>query len=307
VKVRRVVGAILSIFLPGAGHPAVGRPWRGLTWLAASLALFASIPATGLPGLGAFVLIRFAAAADVLLLREANLRPAPFTQAFAAALALLGVAVLARGAIVGSFYENYRIPAGSMGPTLRTGDWIVVDKAAYQLRAPLLGRVLRDRGTPRRGDVIVFRYPLDRDVHFVKRVVALPGDTVEIRDRTLHVGGRPAGRAGEEPCTLHELDETRGAWLARELRCAEEDLLGNRYRIALDPSMPHPAPFPDSGQTYVVPDGHVFVLGDNRDNSHDSRHWGSVPLGDVRGKVVKVLWATGPDGIDWTRSSSAVR
>ena len=195
-------------------------------------------------------------------------------------------------------FEPFRIPSGSMMPTLEVGDFIVVNKFAYGLRLPIVDRELLAIGSPARGDVAVFRYPLDPSENYVKRVIGLPGDTVVYRDKRLTINGRPVavGAAAEY------FDSERVAYVDR----AQELLPGDRGPIVHDvlfdshrTDIASPiARFPfidrcryastDASITCVVPEDHYFVMGDNRDNSADSRYWGFVPKQNLVGRAMFV-------------------
>lgn len=176
--------------------------------------------------------------------------------------------------------EPFRIPSGSMMPTLLVGDFILVNKFSYGLRLPVLNTRILATGEPRRGDVFVFRYPKDPGQDYIKRVVGLPGDTIEYRNKTLFVNGvqvaeTPLGaytgptepgrsNAGVElkgenlDGVEHQILETSGVWVGHEGR-------------------------------WIVPAGHYFAMGDNRDNSADSRFWGFVPEQNLVGKAF-MIW-----------------
>ena len=174
--------------------------------------------------------------------------------------------------VVRSFlFEPFRIPSGSMIPTLVIGDFIVVSKFAYGVRLPVLHNKILELGEPERGDVMVFRFPADTRVNYIKRLVGLPGDTVEYRNRRLRINGElvplellQSGRAGVE-LALETLGDVR-----HEVR--------------------HETRLPSRGGTFVVPEGHYFMMGDNRDRSLDSRfaEVGFVPAENVVGKAVRI-------------------
>jgi len=177
--------------------------------------------------------------------------------------------------------QAYNIPSGSMMPTLAVGDRILVNKLSYGLRLPDLnwlpfaGCVDLSRGThvaewdvPGRGDVVVFVYPQDRCRDFVKRVVGVPGDEVHIRDKKVHINGEPV----------------------EDLHAHFEDL-----GITLGPGHVR-----DNFGPLKVPAGYLFVMGDNRDRSFDSRFWGLVPIADVRGRAMVRYWS-------WDSENSRLR
>jgi signal peptidase I len=161
--------------------------------------------------------------------------------------------------------EPFRIPSGSMMPTLLVGDFILVSKSAYGLRLPVTRTLIWERSGPERGDVAVFKYPQNPAEDYIKRVVGLPGDRIEFRDRTLFVNG--------EPQLTELLGTYEGEGSGRVMTGAQ------RYREHLR-NAPHEilmwADHPGLAGVVRVPEGHYFMVGDNRDNSNDSRMWGFV-------------------------------
>jgi signal peptidase I len=186
----------------------------------------------------------------------------------------LGVALLLALAIRTFVVQAFKIPSGSMLPTLQIGDHILVNKFLYgpRLEIPLtqmsLGRLPGLR-KPRPGDVIVFIWPKDRSKDFIKRVIAVEGQTVEVRNRQVFIDGKP-------------WDDPHATWvMQRGLGGATGDNYG----------------------PYTVPPDHVFVMGDNRDQSYDSRFWGPVPIADIKGEALVIYWSwDGPDRwVRWER------
>jgi len=169
------------------------------------------------------------------------------------AIALL-IALFVRTFVV----QAFKIPSSSMVPTLLVGDHILVNKFIYGLRIPLVGKKVLTFGSPERGDVIVFIYPRDRSKDFIKRVIGLPGEKIEIIGRNIYINDRLI----EDPWGYYPAD--MGSWHA-----ASREHFGPK----------------------TVPQGMLFVLGDNRYNSQDSRYWGFVPLDDVLGEAFIIYWS----------------
>ncbi len=166
--------------------------------------------------------------------------------------------------------QAFQIPSVSMEPSLLVGDRLFVDKVVYSQSLGPLEAALFAKHAVARGDVVVFKFPADPSRNFVKRVVGLPGETIEVRGRTVLVDGRPL----EEPY----------AHFAGEGLPAEHPLLGLGVGRAGERWGPR-----------VVPDGHVFVLGDNRDRSNDARYWGFLALDQVEGRPLVVYWSSDGD------------
>lgn len=186
-------------------------------------------------------------------------------------------------------FEPFKIPSGSMIPTLLVGDLILVNKYHYGIRLPVLNKKIIPINDPQRGDVMVFRYPLNPSVDYIKRVVGLPGDEISYRDQQLYVNGEKV--AAEARQDFYDEDSLKYS------RQFEETLGEVSHRILVDPQRQHVLPqngsfpFRDNcrysaeGVTCKVPQGHYFMMGDNRDNSQDSRYWGFVPDENIVGKA----------------------
>ncbi len=200
------------------------------------------------------------------------------------------VALLLRSFVV----EAYQIPSGSMIPTLQVGDHIWVNKLIYGITIPFTDIKLGARyRPPRRGEIIVFEHPREPGKDLIKRVVAVGGDTVEMRDNVVYVNGVADGHRYEGTRRYFDFDENADEWRARDGKVYDEQLEGAHFTTLQDPSLP-----PHGFGPVRVPDGQLFVMGDNRDNSSDSRYWGFVPLDHVRGRAMVVWWSRGePEGI----------
>lgn len=174
--------------------------------------------------------------------------------------------------------EPFRIPSGSMMPTLLVGDFILVNKFAYGLRLPVVRTKIMPVGEPQRGDVVVFKYPQQPEIDYIKRIVGLPGDRVRYQNKQLFINGEPMPL---KPLGLYAGDGPKGRMLGAKM--LEEDLAGVVHAILQRPEAEGP-----EGEL-VVPAGHYFVMGDNRDNSNDSRYWGFVPEENLVGRAM-LIW-----------------
>jgi signal peptidase I len=192
--------------------------------------------------------------------------------------------------------EPFRIPSGSMMPTLLVGDFILVNKFSYGIRLPVLNAKVLSIGEPRRGDVVVFRFPDNPSVDYIKRVVGLPGDLIGYYDKVLYVNGQ------RQPQQLIGPYDGAEVQLVPNSMLRKEDLTGVNHRILLQPWKPSM-----EGQ-FRVPDGRYFVMGDNRDNSNDSRYWGTVPEENLVGKafLVWMNWSSANGGVDAKRIGTSI-
>ena len=193
--------------------------------------------------------------------------------------------------------EPFRIPSGSMMPTLLIGDFIAVNKFSYGIRLPVTNRKIFDVGQPERGDVVVFRYPVDGETIFIKRIVGLPGDRIRYdRDKKLHINGVETARSAPE---VYEGTGSGSHMTGASVRL--EALGEHTHPILYRPGQPTV-----EGE-WRVPDGQYFVLGDNRDKSHDSRFWGFVPEENLVGpaSIVWMSWDWG-HGVDLGRIGTTI-
>ena len=213
-------------------------------------------------------------------------------------LIALGIFLVVRSFVV----EAFKIPTSSMENTLLVGDFLLVNKAAYGGHVPGTELALGSWHDPERGDVVVFHPPHEPHRNYVKRVVGIPGDTLEMRDKGLFLNG-----AHLEEAYARYVDE-RGDTEHPAMEWQSNHL------IAAPPREYHPTR--DNWGPLVVPDAHYFVLGDNRDNSEDSRYWGFVPREQIRGKPWLVYYSQAPLGatrtpwyrrVRWARLGTVVR
>ncbi|BDG09932.1 signal peptidase I [Anaeromyxobacter paludicola] len=195
-------------------------------------------------------------------------------------------------------YEAVYIPSGSMIPTLQIGDYVIVEKWAYGARLPFTESTQLQWSAPKRGDVVVLLAPPGnpRSDDLIKRVVAVGGDRVEIRDGALWLNGQPAPRQRVPgPCAYWNKPEG-GPWTEEPCVAFEEQLERHRYGSYCTPSA-----YCGDVPEVVVPPGTVWLAGDHRDHSADSRVFGPVPIGRIKGRAVMALASWGPSGPRWTR------
>ncbi len=192
--------------------------------------------------------------------------------------------------------EPFRIPSESMLPTLQVGDFIVVNKFSYGVRLPVLHTEILETGEPERGDVVVFRYPRNPGVNYIKRIVGLPGDRIAYYNRRLFVNGEPVSIERVGPYMPPGSDASESPLV--EFR----ETLGGGHSMVLDPSG-HSL----EGE-FVVPQDSYFVMGDNRDHSNDSRRWGAVPEANLVGEaeMIWMHWDWSEGGIGWSRIGNMI-
>lgn len=226
--------------------------------------------------------------------KEALLAEPGWVESFKGAFPVIAVVLVLRSFI----FEPFQIPSGSMMPTLLVGDFILVQKYAYGLKDPVFNDKFISTGEPKRGDIIVFKYPPDPTVDYIKRVVGLPGDKIIYRNKHLYI--QPACHEGQSPCPgiepVASVDQGPSPYLMGNFPLTlRKETLGKVTHDTLRASG-YPEQIGDYFRQrgmergeWIVPKGHYFAMGDNRDNSADSRYWGFVPEKNLLGKAV-FIW-----------------
>jgi signal peptidase I len=175
--------------------------------------------------------------------------------------------------------EPFKIPSGSMMPTLLVGDFILVNKYTYGLRVPVINNTFLEINHPQRGEVMVFRFPKDPSLDYIKRIVGLPGDRIEYRNKQIFVNGQPVTQKEDG-----YYDYVGPGLNQISVRRLWEQLGEHHHNILIDDGNPA------LDGEITVPEGQYFVMGDNRDNSNDSRFWGFVPDQNVVGRAFMIWW-----------------
>ena len=190
-------------------------------------------------------------------------------------------------------FEPFRIPSGSLKPTLDVGDFILVNKFDYGLRWPIWNKTFYHTTKPKTGDIVVFYWPANSHYYFIKRIVAVPGDKISYVNKTLYINGKPAKQklVGQ----AFDMNRVGDRWV---VNVKTEDLNGVKHKIWLRPDFK-----PYNFKNIVVPKGMYFMMGDNRDDSEDSRYWGFVPSRDIVGKASVILfsWNGHKSNLRWDR------
>jgi len=194
--------------------------------------------------------------------------------------------------------EPFKIPSGSMMPTLLVGDFILVNKYAYGIRLPVANQKIIEINSPRNGDVMVFRYPEDPSLDYIKRVVGVPGDKISYRDKRLTINDKPLNIE-----SLGDYSYVKSGLNFVNANLYREQLGEHNHQTLVQPDAPvlrmgdvkpfsnrENCAYNDDGFTCTVPQGYYFMMGDNRDDSNDSRYWGFVPDRNIVGKAFMIWW-----------------
>jgi signal peptidase I len=195
--------------------------------------------------------------------------------------------------------QPYRVPTGSLQPTVQPGDFLVVNQFAYGLRFPVINKELIKIGEPKRGDIVLFYYPVNPSIVFVKRLIGMPGDHVEYKNKVFYINGKEMTQTDkgetidDEPSTAHTPEEHI------PVHMKEEDLEGIKHNIYIRSDQPNWF----GAFSITVPEGQYFMVGDNRDNSDDSRSWGFVPKDNLIGRAfgIWMSWDAIHHRIRWER------
>lgn len=306
---KRWVIVVLALIAPPIAMLYVARPVRAVMYLCAAilnllLAVLIGSKSIASPQILQFcgsLLISIVAAFDgIQLSRNWNRTTLPWYSRVPALIGILGAGWLSLLSVRAFVAEPFRIPASSMEPTLKIGDYIVVNKSAYGWNIPLTNQRLINFGHPLRGDIIVFRYPQDENIYYIKRVIGLPGDTIVYADKRVSLNGTMLHIKEERAETLLDPRSNVSNTFVRY----QETLGDVSHPIWIDPksSTYHASSvqgFPkhencqyrEESFTCKVPTDHYFVMGDNRDRSSDSRYWGFVPEGNIIGRASRIWYS----------------
>lgn len=198
--------------------------------------------------------------------------------------------------VIRSFlFQPYKVPTGSLEPTVQPVEYLLVSQFAYGLRLPVWRKKILSIGTPQRGDIALFHWPVNTNYVFVKRVLGLPGDHISYINKTFYINGKKIKRTFVRNAKDYAND-TSGPGFSVQIW--EENLLGVKHKIFINPSIPG-----ENFKDLVVPKGQYLMIGDNRDNSDDGRYFGFVPINNFVGKAVRVFfsWDSHARHIRWHR------
>jgi signal peptidase I len=188
------------------------------------------------------------------------------------------------------FFEPFRIPSGSMIPTLMIGDFILVNKFAYGFKVPFTDWFsdpvyISGPSFPKNGDVVVFKNPKDKDINFIKRVIAVPGDTIEIKDKNIYINDKLVTNTEfDGNAIMKDMDDK---FKNNNLKFYHSKLGDSEFTYQVDADNYYKVDF----ERRTIPKGHFFVMGDNRDYSYDSRFWGLVPIENLKGRAILVWFS----------------
>lgn len=224
---------------------------------------------------------------------EVILRESAFVETSKSIFPVIAFVLILRSFI----YEPFQIPSGSMMPTLLVGDFILVEKFSYGIKDPVWRTTLKETGKPERGDVAVFKYPENPQIDYIKRIVGLPGDRIVYRNKQLYI--QAACAEGQSPCpelkAVERVSVNRGEFSqdGTPLLRFKEQIGDVTHDILINPSRPDMINYYHRQENvplteFIVPEGQYFAMGDNRDNSTDSRFWGFVPEHNLVGKAVAI-------------------
>lgn len=196
-------------------------------------------------------------------------------------------------------YEPFRIPTGSLKPTLDVGDFILVNKFHYGIRLPVVHTKIFSINEPKRGDIMVFRWPPNPSFDFIKRVIGIPGDRISYINKELYVNGEKVPQSFVKNTT--DKDESGTLW---DVQLKAEDFFGIKHDIYQNPTK-----ISEDFHDIVVPKGMYFAMGDNRDDSADSRFWGFIPEENIVGKatLVWMSWNSDKFNVRWNRIGKIIR
>ncbi|MBS0357834.1 MAG: signal peptidase I [Proteobacteria bacterium] len=188
--------------------------------------------------------------------------------------------------------EPFRIPSGSLEPTLLTGDFVLVNKYDYGIRLPVLNKKIISIKEPKLADIVVFRWPVDPSIDYIKRIIGVPGDHIQYTDKVLYINGKKMNQS-----FVTYAGEQGASGEINRVEKRTEDLNGIVHDIYVNPAVPA------DNFDVVVPEGQYFAMGDNRDDSSDSRRWGFVPEENLIGKAVMVWmsWNATTYSVRWNR------